>query len=1163
MLIALLLCAIPVRTAAREPSDTDFIEYLQKSNLTHLYAAELRNRCLEANDLAACNQYLAFLEHNRETDRAIAFTDSLKREDSHADLAIRLMKASALVDASRYSESVEILDEFIASLPPRDFLIQAAFLRARCRFELGQVDEALLNLRSVERFAAASQAAVFAVLLGACEEAKGNLARAETLYQEALEQEGSRDAAIGLLRCRLKQGRVAGFFDLRTDMMSRGTALPPGPSREIAIAVGELIPEVWHVLAGPVMADCGPRSDACRALVTSVVQIAESGEPVKAYCDSLLALDLPPDLKQRVRYAWALSLAESTWAADTLASLAKRATQPDLKLRYASAAITPASGQVRPALAAGLAPGILRFADRLSAGERFELASLLVDAGLNEEAVRLAGAAREGRKAYPQSVGMAMASLMERAGQTTRARDIYELVGASLIPTGYSLEGGKRAYLLMDTNSASAGTEGLSTELERIASEGASDLELGGLFERLKDFERASKHYRRAVASPQEGTHPDVIKAKLIVSLGRQWMATGDDTARREAIELTDQIADSPEVSPAAVRAALEISTDWLRLDHDRAFRIAQKLSHRDDLSSGDLYESARILYTLFLERDGNVYTECVLALRGLLDEFPGSPDAPGAALLLGRAKFVAGDYVGALEAYKSCLAKYDEDEIRPLCRLGVGECYLYSGGITDALSHFKQAGNSPEAMYNIAICHELIEEDDSAQVYYRRSLAQLTDVSLAGAASLNLGLLVLEREGLDKALGELDSPLPATRQQLSIVRRVVRAYGLGLVGYRVLAVEELTRVASEGGMFACEALILAASLAGQDDPTAASSLLEPGRERCDEIFGVFRLLEDRAAYACSGSSLKLCKQERMAFKERFPLAERSHRGLDIRTLLLLFREGEGDSASVMLDDLLATGRQHGLLAEAIYRKGIEYLVAADYRNAVETFSVIERDYPDHDLYRDACFKLGTAYYMSEGYDSSAIYFELATESREASLVENAFFNLGLAREKYGDLEGAARAFWSVAVRFPLSERFERSLMRTAYSLQRAGKPAEALPIYKGILNYAGDRETAAEALYWMGESFSEMGDHLRAAVEFMRVGHEFPGEAAWAGTSWFRAGNECEAAGLTDHAVAIYERTVSRFGKRTDWGKASAERLIAIMAQDPGGESSRHEEGL
>jgi tetratricopeptide (TPR) repeat protein len=1147
LLIALLLGTTPMRAAARAPADVDFTGYLQKSHLTRLYVTELRNLCLEGDDLAACREYLAFLKADSRSDRALTFADSLSRESRHADPAIQMIRAGALVDASKYSESIAVLDEIIASLPPRDALVEAVFLRAACRFELGQTDEALINLRSVEPYATDSQAAEFAVLLAQCEEAGGNLGRAETLYKEALDQEGSGDAAVGILRCRLKRGDVAGFFDRRTEVERRRAILPPGPASELAIAVGELIPEAWHALMGLVIADPDLRSVAGRRMVNSIVDLAESGEPVDRYCDSLLTLDLDAGLKDRLRYAWALSQVESTWAADTLASLAGRASQSDIGLRSAVAAITHASEEARPVLATALAPGILRCADLLSAEERFELASLLVDSGLMEQGVDLAWGLSEDLDLASNSAKVSIAMLLEKSGRPDMAREMFEMAAGSLIPTEDSLEGRKRAYLLEDTAATSTAPAGLAGEVERIAREGASDVQLGDLFTRLGDFKRASKHYSRALDASPDGGDADAIKMKLISSLGHQWLQTGDNAARRKALDLVDAISDSPEVGPGAVRTALDLATDWLRLDQDRAFAVAQKLSHRDHQSSRDLYEAARILYSLFLKRDGNVYTECVLALGLLLDDFPTSPEAPAAALLLGRAKFAAGDYVGALEAYESCLAEYDEPRIERLCRIGIGECYLYSGGSTDALVHFKHAGDSPAAMYNAGRCHELGQEDDSAQVYYRRSLSVLSEVVLSDAARLRLGLLTLERDGIDAAMGELDSPVPVVRERLHDARRIVRAYGLGRAGYRDMAVAELERLAGEGGMFACDALLLAASIAGRDAPAEARSLLEPGRERCVDIFGILKLLEDRASYACSDGSLELCARERRAFKQRFPLAVRTQLGMDIRALLLLFREGEADSASKVLEGLRTRGRGHDLLAQAIYRQGIDRMVEGDYPGAAEAFMTIERDYPDHELYRDACFKLGTAYYMAGDYDSSAEYFAIASESNKASLVENAFFNLGLALEKQGDLARAARAFWSLAVRFPLSERFDRSLMRTAYALERAGEPKEAIRIYKGLLNYAEDRETAAEAVYWIGESFSEMGDHARAAVEFLRVGHLFPGEAAWAGTACYRAGVECEAAGLTDHAIAIYGENVRRFGKDTDWGKASGERLAEL----------------
>jgi TolA-binding protein len=87
-----------------------------------------------------------------------------------------------------------------------------------------------------------------------------------------------------------------------------------------------------------------------------------------------------------------------------------------------------------------------------------------------------------------------------------------------------------------------------------------------------------------------------------------------------------------------------------------------------------------------------------------------------------------------------------------------------------------------------------------------------------------------------------------------------------------------------------------------------------------------------------------------------------------------------------------------------------------------------------------------------------------------------------------------------------------------------------------------------AETRYWMGESFSEMGDHLRAACEFLRIGYLYPKEGQWAGTASYMAGAECEKAGLTDHAAAIYRQNVRKFGKTSDWGKASDERLTELL---------------
>ncbi len=180
------------------------------------------------------------------------------------------------------------------------------------------------------------------------------------------------------------------------------------------------------------------------------------------------------------------------------------------------------------------------------------------------------------------------------------------------------------------------------------------------------------------------------------------------------------------------------------------------------------------------------------------------------------------------------------------------------------------------------------------------------------------------------------------------------------------------------------------------------------------------------------------------------------------------------------------------------------------------------------------------------------------TDAGKASIVENAYFNLGLALEEAGRLDEASGAFRSLAMRFPFSERFDRALMRAAYTLEQAGRPEKAIPIYRDLLQYAEDPETAAEAIYWIGESYAEMGKPARAACEFLRVVHLFPDGGPWTGTAAFRAGMECEKAGLIDHALIIYRENVREFGTKTDWGRASEDRLDELSKPKPARQEPR-----
>jgi len=1119
----------------------DYAVYLRDAGLTALYRTELRTLCVEYGDPAACLEAARTLVREHDRTNAIALLDSIAYDDRRAEFTEGLLRARVLAELQQYKQALETVEAIIEEMPAKDLLVEAVLVKAQCQYHLGHAEEALMNLRSIRPFVPEGRDPALPLYLGLCEEAGGNLEDAEQLLEEA-EAGGSPDAVLGLLRLKLKQGDLGGFFVVAAEVAAEERDLPYLEVCNLAREVEEVLPRAWRALMEPIIADNDFTVKTCPEVVGSLVRLAEGGEDVSVYCDTLLARSVPDRSGDWLRYARALS-GTGTARCDTLELLSRTVAARDLKVRCFAACIACAGGEEKAVFVSRLLPMLGGLWKDLTQVERREMATVLMESGQRDVSRdRLVGLAEDLQVGYDDAAIFDIAAAVEKAGDMNEALSLYRALAGSPIPTEQSLGAERAEYMIEKTAEPEEDVAGV---VERVAEEGTSPLALGDLFmDRLRDFKRAASFYRRASADPPEGMPVERVKIRLAEALAVQALETGDRDLRAEATGLVAGLADTTIVGADDVLRVLKVSTDWLREDRGRALAILQSLGRRKDLKSPDLYQSASLLYHLFSERDGNVYVQCAMTLRRLANEYPTSREAPLGALLAARLKFTAGDYVGALEAYKACREVWRNHAVGPLCEDGIGDCYLYSGGIAEALDHYRAVTASPRVALKIAECYELSDRPDSALRYYDMGLRKISMPSVSGLMTLRRGLLVYERDGLEAALAGLGSPLPAVRERLKVVRRMTAAYALGRAGYRSIGMDILEQASQQGGDLGCEALLLLSRLESDEEPKDKLARLGEGETICKSIFGALRLLYERAYLACSAGPLDACDRERKRYQQRFPLDRHARLGFDVHRALILYHEGLGDAASAVIDSLARGGQAHDALAYGLYRKGIYHMVEGDYRPALGAFLKVEKTYPNSELHFDTLLKLGTAYYMLEKYDSSAVYFDMATGAEQASIVENAYFNLGLALEEAGRPEEASRAFRSLAVRFPFSERFDRALMRGAYTLEQSGRPEEAIQVYRDLLQYADDPETAAEAIYWIGESYAEMGRPARAACEFLRVVHLFPDGGLWTGTAAFRAGMECEKAGLIDHALIIYRENVRKFGTKTDWGHASADRL-------------------
>jgi soluble lytic murein transglycosylase len=116
-------------------------------------------------------------------------------------------------------------------------------------------------------------------------------------------------------------------------------------------------------------------------------------------------------------------------------------------------------------------------------------------------------------------------------------------------------------------------------------------------------------------------------------------------------------------------------------------------------------------------------------------------------------------------------------------------------------------------------------------------------------------------------------------------------------------------------------------------------------------------------------------------------------------------------------------------------------------------------------------------------------------------------------------------------------------MYRTGVSLFYLGKRGDSSAILeKMIREYPSDARTA-EALYWLGKTYSKLGEWDRGAKAFQKLLESFP-DSEWCDDALFYSGNIFRESGDMHKAIQFYDRLVrehsgSKFADSAIWWKA------------------------
>jgi len=1127
------------------PPPGSFVEYLSADEFAPLYMTEVRRLALDEGSVFALREYAGLLQRLGRYEQAAAFADSVGTGTGDMDVIRSLVRVEGLLRRGLDEKAIALIDSLTPAFPSRPLLIELQYFKGNALYNLGRYEESRICLKALQDELEGDLRLSVLYYLARCEEELGNTAEAREIYDEAHEA-GLGMGTAGLIRCSLREGEVDAAVDTQREALIKGIDMPRRDIEELLRLTGEADPDLWGSLLALLVADTTyvPTS----GVVAEMSAAALRGVDVGAACRIFLLRTGDRERRGRLRYARAILLESGQAAFDSLAAV-REGAEARLSLEASAAMLHVAAEDtaivVRDAPYIQAVTRYLR--DAGNPDEMYAWLDLLVRNGLRGNVPSEAGRLREGLVVgFDDRALLDLALLLERAGDRQGALALYREISASPVPSGAAFQSEKRIHL--DGLRPPEGQD-VSAVIEQVAAEGQSALGLAEVFdERIGDYGKAAEYYSKALAGLPAGHERSLIMLKRGRAFANSYLTGGPASDRDKAMNLASVLAEQDLVDAGDVIDLLVMATDWLELDLFRATEIARLLSARDDLGSGDVHELTRITFRLYERGDAQASNLCAGLIERFLEKYP-SDDAAGEVSLLGaRLTLAAGDYSGSLEAHEACLGRVSGRTLKRLSNAGIGDCYVGSGGIDKGLEYYGKAGNASAIELRKARCNQVQGAWDRGRIALKRYASFDVSVAarMAGAVS-------------DAASGglpavpafERDCVVPGLRAALAPYGKTLRALDLVALGYDGLALRLLGD--SPGAPFEglhCQILLATYDpLDGRHDEFYAKAAQHFG-PNCKDALDVFAHLRLRAEVACAGQADTDCLRSRDLFVQRFPLAAGEADNIDAIRATSLYGEMYVGRADAIADTLFGQGMRSDLLAEAVYRKGVSFLLDKANEQAKQTFLIMKSHFPDSRLYPDVCFKLGTTYYLMEAYDSSAVFFRLAAEEDKVTLLEDALFNLGLALEESGDLSAASGAFFELAARFPFSARFERALMRGGYCLEKNERPMEARDVYRILLKYALDPETRAEGNFWLGECLARAGYHVEAALEFMRTGFFYPGEEAWAGTARYRAGMECESAGLPDAAKLIYMENVSVFGRESTWGKASYEKLAELVGE-------------
>lgn len=222
-----------------------------------------------------------------------------------------------------------------------------------------------------------------------------------------------------------------------------------------------------------------------------------------------------------------------------------------------------------------------------------------------------------------------------------------------------------------------------------------------------------------------------------------------------------------------------------------------------------------------------------------------------------------------------------------------------------------------------------------------------------------------------------------------------------------------------------------------------------------------------------------------------------------------LLKQGKFKEAIREFQEVVDISNDKSLKASALCQIGDAYQESGDYARARETYSLIIKDYPDTSYNDYARYQLGSTSLKVSDYKAAILYLtEMIKNFPESKLLDDAAYALGLAYFKNQDYNSSRGILIRFQNEFKDSELRLKALYLLGSSLYSLGDYKAAMQVFKEISRISGqDVELTQKAEYGIADCYYRLGEEDEALIRFKSLRSKYPDSGLTPEIIWWLGG--------------------------------------------------------